>query len=59
MGGFSSCGERLGPPRSGGWTRERGGVVGGERREGDGGGGGRERRGGREAGLVGGEVSNN
>lgn len=35
-GGFSSCGERLGPPRSGGWTREWGGVEGGEWREGAG-----------------------
>lgn len=32
-GGFSSSSERLGPPRSGAWTREGGGVEGGERRE--------------------------
>lgn len=34
MGGFSSCGRRLGPPRSGGWTMEGGGVEGGEKRAG-------------------------
>lgn len=59
MGGFSSCGERQGPPRRGGgkgrWTREWGGVEGGERRKGvawTGLGGG-------EAEPGGGEVSNN
>lgn len=34
MSGFSSGGEPLGPPKSGEWTRERGGVEGGERKEG-------------------------